>query len=422
MSTVTRKPLPGASKLSRPATATATALPQKQASDSVFQEVVRKSPSKIQFRLTPSLVTYANTLRRTMITDVETVAFRADILEDGSTSDVSISKNSTPMSNEMLAHRIGLLPIHVKEPLSWDPEKYTFNLDVTNDSTNPLDVTAADIKVFRLGAPEDEPVLVPNVNFFHPDPTTKDTALLAVLKGKVGTQESESIAFTARATLGTGRENVRFMPVTSICSYGYTLDEDPDRRKEFFTRWLSKNNKGNPAELESDSVKKGELEREFATMEIQRCYKLDEKGEPNSFDFVIESMGVLDPVYIVGRALDAIQAKLLPYTSIDIGDLPQGLKIAPADAQMKGFDFVFQKEDHTLGNLLQTWIEQNLIDTEEVTYVGYKVPHPLRDEMLLRVAVEDGLETTARAAIAKAARELGKLFQMWRGSWSAVSI
>jgi DNA-directed RNA polymerase subunit L len=357
-----------------------------------------------------------------MITDVETVAFRADILEDGSTSDVSISKNSTPMSNEMLAHRIGLLPIHVKEPLSWDPEKYTFNLDVTNDSTNPLDVTAADIKVFRLGAPEDEPVLVPNVNFFHPDPTTKDTALLAVLKGKVGTQESESIAFTARATLGTGRENVRFMPVTSICSYGYTLDEDPDRRKEFFTRWLSKNNKGNPAELESDSVKKGELEREFATMEIQRCYKLDEKGEPNSFDFVIESMGVLDPVYIVGRALDAIQAKLLPYTSIDIGDLPQGLKIAPADAQMKGFDFVFQKEDHTLGNLLQTWIEQNLIDTEEVTYVGYKVPHPLRDEMLLRVAVEDGLETTARAAIAKAARELGKLFQMWRGSWSAVSI
>jgi DNA-directed RNA polymerase subunit L len=89
---------------------------------------------------------------------------------------------------------------------------------------------------------------------------------------------------------------------------------------------------------------------------------------------------------------------------------------------MKGFDFVFQKEDHTLGNLLHSWIEQNLIDTEEVTYVGYKVPHPLRDEMLLRVAVEDGLETSARAAIAKASRELGKLFQMWRGSWSAVSI
>jgi len=76
--------------------------------------------------MNPTIVGYANTLRRTMITDVETVAFRADISETGTTGDVVITSNSTPMSNEMLAHRISLIPIHVIRPLEWDPEAYSF--------------------------------------------------------------------------------------------------------------------------------------------------------------------------------------------------------------------------------------------------------------------------------------------------------
>jgi DNA-directed RNA polymerase subunit L len=88
---------------------------------------------------------------------------------------------------------------------------------------------------------------------------------------------------------------------------------------------------------------------------------------------------------------------------------------------MKGFDFTFQKEDHTMGNLLQTWMEQNLMDSNEITFVGYKVPHPLRDEMVLRVGVESGKDTDARAAVAKAARECAQMFKDWSAQWSAVS-
>jgi DNA-directed RNA polymerase subunit L len=176
-----------------------------------------------------------------------------------------------------------------------------------------------------------------------------------------------------------------------------------------------------PTELESNPTRKGELEREFKTMEIQRCFKVNEAGEPYSFDFIVESVGVLDPVYIIGRAIDILQAKLLRYGSIDSGDLPESLKIRPADARMKGFDFVFQREDHTLGNLLQTWMDQNLMDTGEITFVGYKVPHPLRDEMVLRVGVESGVDTAARAAVAKAARECAQMFKNWGGNWAAVT-
>lgn len=386
---------------------------------SVFKDLVRENANTIRFRLDPTNVGYANTLRRTMITDVETVGFASDIAENGSTGDVQISKNSTPMSNEMLAHRIGLLPIHVKKPLEWVPSEYTFKLDITNDSTDARDVVAADIQVFKNRGPEEDPLPVPSVQFFHPDPVTHDTALLTVLKGRVGTQEPESLSFVATATVGTGRQNARYMPVTSRCSYGYSLDDSAERKKEMFTKWLSTHKKVSPTELESNAVRKGELEREFATMEVQRCYKMDERGEPYSFDFIVESVGVLDPIYIVARALDVLQKKLLKYASIDSGDLPEGLKTVPADARMKGFDFIFQNEDHTLGNLLQTWMEQNVVDSGEITFVGYKVPHPLRDEMVLRVGVESGLDTTARAAVAKAARECAQMFKNWSGQWAS---
>jgi DNA-directed RNA polymerase subunit L len=209
------------------------------------------------------------------------------------------------------------------------------------------------------------------------------------------------------------------MPVTSRCAYGYTRDDSEERKKELFTTWLVNHKKVNATELESNSTRKGELEREFATMEIQRCYKMDERGEPYSFDFIVESVGVLDPVYVVHRAIEVLQKKLLVYASIDSGDLPESLKVRPADARMKGFDFIFQGEDHTLGNLLQTWMEQNLMDTGEITFVGYKVPHPLRDEMVLRVGVESGLDTAARAAVARAARECAQMFKNWGGFWAS---
>ena len=398
-----------------------TAPPAKAvAPASIFKNLVKESRNVIRFRLDPSHVTYANTLRRTIITDVETVAFASDISEDGSTKDVSISENSTAMSNEMLAHRIGLLPIHVENPLDWDPEKYTFKLSIVHDSTEQRDVVASDIQVFKNRGAEEDPLPVPSVQFFHPDPVTHDTSLLAILKGRVGTQEPEKLSFVAKATVGTGRQNARFMPVTSRCAYAYTHDDSEDKKKELFTAWLTNHKKVSVTDLESNSTRKGELEREFATMEIQRCYKMDPSGEPYSFDFIVESIGVLKPTYIVGRAIEILQKKLLAYAYIDSGDLPESVNMRPADARMKGFDFMFQQEDHTLGNLLSTWMEKNLMD-KEITFVGYKVPHPLRDEMLLRVGVESGQDTDARAAVAKAARACAQMFADWLAQWIAVA-
>lgn len=395
------------------------ATPGAVPAESVFKNFLQQSKNVIQFQLNPTDVSYANTLRRIILTEVETVAFRSNILEDGTTTDIKITKNSTPMSNEMLAHRIGLLAIHVANPLEWNPDSHSFSLSIVNDSPDPKDIVAADIRVLRNRGPTEDPLPVPSTEFFHLDNFSKETALLAVLKGRVGTQEPESLSFEARATVGIGRENAQFIPV-SQCSYKYTLDNDPDRVKEYFENWLKTYKKLSTSELETNPTKKQEMEREFKTMEIARCYKVNERNEPNSFDFIVESVGVLDPIYIVARALQVLQEKCAFYSSMDTGDLPESVQVRPADARMKGFDFVFQNEDHTLGNLLQTFMEKHSMDSNEITFVGYKVPHPLKDEMVLRVAVEDGKELTARTAVMKAARGCAVLFKKWSTDWEAI--
>ena len=186
-----------------------------------------------------------------------------------------------------------------------------------------------------------------------------------------------------------------------------------------FEQWLIHAKKAGA--VEKGSERYAALDREFRTMQIKRCYKRDEvSGEPYSFDFTIETVGVLSVEYIVGRACDVGEAMCARYVNLETGTLPSEITMTNANCRLVGYDFLFRGHDHTLGNLLQTWLVQNHIEgnaSPTITYAGFSVPHPLRDEMVLRIGVADGQESTARAAVAAAARGCVGLFQQMRRAW-----
>jgi DNA-directed RNA polymerase subunit L/DNA-directed RNA polymerase alpha subunit len=399
-----------------------------------FENLKEVDPRTMTFTLTPIHVTYANTLRRLILTGVETVAFRADMTSTGGTTDVFVKRNDTPMTNEMLADRIGLLPINIKDPLTWNPEKYIFKLEVSSDKDNIKYVKSGDFKVIEKvsdGFPryendedgeEKKEVLtneriVPTEQFFPPNPLTGDTCLIATLQP--GFQSTEQvIEIVAKATKGTGREHARFSPV-SQCSYEYTLDKDPVRIEEMFNQWLVVSKKIG-GELDKNSDRYAALRREFETMQIKRCYKINEKGEPDCFDFTVETAGVLPVHYIVEQACEVGANMCSRYVNIAKADVPAEISISPSDSRIVGYDFLIRGHDHTLGNLLQTWLVEHHIEGQaepKITYAGYKVPHPLRDEMVLRIGVEDGEEGTARLAFAQAAKGCVEMFQQLRNAF-----
>ncbi len=394
-----------------------------------FQSAIEQVDGRtITFTLAPTRVTYANTLRRAIQTEVMTLGFRADMTETGTTSDVKVLKNTTPMSNEMVADRVGLLCLAMPKGVvdTWDKTSHLFKLHVKNESDTVRYITASDFQVLRIkpeseGGDGTEREQIPNTLFFHPDPVTLETCLLAVLKPQVTGQAPEEIHIEAYASLGKGREHTRFSP-TSQCAYSYTRDTDEARIKELWVRWLAEQKKVmNPNDLEKDEVRKKMLEREFRSLEIQRCYKIGPDGEPNSFDFTVETLGTMSPYAIISRALRAMIVLCDAYANLDQGDLPPTVEIRPADARMKGFDFWFDGEDHTLGNLLQTYIDDNLMESGDCTFVGYKVPHPLRDEMVLRIGVNDGMEATARLIVAKAAKGCANMFADWAVGFESIA-
>jgi DNA-directed RNA polymerase subunit L len=82
---------------------------------------------------------------------------------------------------------------------------------------------------------------------------------------------------------------------------------------------------------------------------------------------------------------------------------------------MVGFDFIIRNHDYTLGNLLQTWLVQNHIEGNaepKITFAGMKIPHPLRDEMLLRIGADT--EDIARKAIAEACSGCSDMFRQMK--------
>ena len=109
-----------------------------------FDNLNKLDDRTYSFTLSPIHVTYANTLRRLILTGVETIAFRSDMTSTGSTTDVVVKRNDTPMTNEMLADRIGLIPINITEPLSWKEDKYIFTLKVAGNKDNTTYVKSGD--------------------------------------------------------------------------------------------------------------------------------------------------------------------------------------------------------------------------------------------------------------------------------------
>jgi len=387
-----------------------------------FENLRKLNERAYTFTLSPIHVTYANTIRRLILTGVETVAFRSDMTSTGSTTDVVIKRNDTPMTNEMLADRIGLIPINVSEPLTWKSDKYVFTLKVAGDKDNTTYVKSGDFKIKEIVPVGDvsEPNPIPTEKFFPPNSITGDTCLIATLQPGSNTLQ-QFIEIEAKATKGTGREHARFIPV-SQCSYEYTPDSSPQRVEEMFVKWLDVAKKASA--VEKGSERYNELRREFNTMQIKRCFKINEKNEPFSFDFTVETAGVLSVPYIVKRACEVGENMCSRYVNIHHGDLPEEITISSADTRIIGFDFLIRGHDHTLGNLLQTWLVENHIQgeaTPKVTYAGYSVPHPLRDEIILRIGVEDGEEATARLALAEAAKGCVDMFQKLRIAWQTVT-
>jgi hypothetical protein len=386
------------------------------------------------FTLANTSTTIANTLRRCILVETRSVGFRADLTNPDDPG-VAIRKNTSVIFNEMLAHRLALLPLAVRRLDEFDPTRYQCVLTVKNDTKGPISdagirhVTAADFRVHEkqedgsfidVGAPAASAM-------FPPDPITKQTTLLVSLRPQWNPEQPpEEIDLTAYPVIGRGRDHMGFSPV-SQCSFENSRDEDPVRQDQFFRDWLLSFKKVADPTSSPPEVLAGHR-TEWETMAIQRCFLVDDRGEPNSFGFTVESVGVRPVSEIVAEGIQAVIDLVGPYANSEKSLADLGVSTQPPDSRMNGLDVLFEGQEHTLGNLLQTLITELYIDggaaDSPLVFAGYKIRHPLQRIMTLRLGFRDGVtgtEAQAREIIATAAERARTIFEGLARSWTSLT-
>jgi DNA-directed RNA polymerase subunit L len=333
---------------------------------------------------------FLNAIRRLIISDVKTLGFRT---EYGRDSDIMIHKNTSSLHNEFLSHRISLVPIHYdsKNIENFERDKFEFFIEVTNNTTKPMDITTEHIQIRDLSK---EPSVILSKEtcrkFFPPNRITGDYILLNRLKPNRGgsSQQGETLNITMKGDYSSGQEHSRYTP---SCVSIFTNRRDEEKIKSE----LEKRIKEKETILQAQNKKsmsteeKDEFIQSFMLSEADRYFLTDAEGEPNAFTFTIESDGRIEPHKIFDKSLFILEERINKFMEkIKSG---KELEIRKSDTVMFSYDFIFENEDYTLCYLYQHYLYQFFQNVEDrkIKYSGCNVPHPLENKMVIRIALVD---------------------------------
>ena len=343
-----------------------------------------------------------NGLRRAIMTDIPMVGFRGegDSEGEGGTS-VRILANSGPLHNEFMMHRIGLLPIHLNdaELEAYQDGKYKFFLDVKNNGNDVINVTTkhmtATVRVETAAekSPTDDAVgttadVVVTTSeatkneidrWFPANKITKEHILITRLRA------GEVLKFEASPVQSTAREHASFSPV-SLCTLSYMQDAMAIKEQGV-----------------TDILQK------------ERTFIKNKYGDPIAFLFELECETGLAPMYLVNKAIDVMNHRMT--TIIDeLSNEPSEKITRKWCDTMPGYEFTIEKEDDTIGHILQSTMYDTYIRQKEpignynMSYCGYVCPHPLDHKILFRMFLkpkaENAEDADANADLGKAPEDL----------------
>lgn len=275
-------------------------------------EIINSKEDFIEFLLVNADLSYANALRRIIIAEVPTMAIDM----------VSIRANTSPLFDEFIAHRLGLIPL-----VSRDINQYQFSrkcncneeceqcsvhfvlkvkctsdsMDVTTEHITPVNTSCSVVPVKYIG---------------------QDPIVIAKLR------KNQELDMHMVAKKGVGKEHSKWSPVSCVILQQVPEIEFIDKGV-FITKLDKKQKKEFVSSCPSDVYK---IDDKSGNVEIanplkctycQECQlKIEALGsdpsqiiriEPkkNRFLFKVESIGSLKPEQIVLDAFQSLKEKLL---------------------------------------------------------------------------------------------------------------
>jgi DNA-directed RNA polymerase subunit L len=357
--------------------------------------------------------TIVNAIRRTLLSSIETYAFRTNYENPG----MKIEINNTSLHNEFILDRIGLIPLYLDPKLIEDnPLKYLFVLNYKHDNKLPVKViTANDFEIYELKSSvmksaDYQAGLVKTIdkNNYNLDKQISDKekkeifrpfldkyySIITETKSTNSDENIQELILYGSPSVSISKEDSRWQSV-SCAAYSFKTDATVVENvlKEKITL-------KNPENIE-------EFKKEFIISQAPRYFHRDNQGEAYWYNFDIESQHYLNSEQLFIRANEIIIESLehfketldkiiedddVPYIKFifNTGDKSNVINILIDMPPVITDKVEFHGFDDTLGSIIQSHISNKLINDESnINMCGYKRTHPLENRMLFTMSMKN---------------------------------
>jgi DNA-directed RNA polymerase alpha subunit len=327
----------------------------------------------LSFTLRDVNVSIANGLRRTILSDIPTVVFRTQPYELNKSIFIT---NTTRLNNELLKQRLSCIPPHITD-LTMPLENYLLEVEVENLTNTIMYVTTEDFKIKNTVTGQ-YLTKKDQQSIFPPNEMTGYYIDFARLRPKISEDLlGEKLHFTCEFSIGTAKEDGMFN-VVSTCSYGFTQDDESIQEA-----LRKKQQEWKDAGLSKDDI--GFNSKDFMLLDAQRIVKKD------SFDFIVQTVGVFSNKEIVHKACDILMKKLEDINTLLETD---GLVIQPSNNTMSNcYDVLLLNEDYTIGKVLEYYLYSKFFEgVRTLSYCGFKKMHPHDKDSIIRLAYREEID------------------------------
>jgi len=356
---------------------------------------------RLTFTLTGVLPSFANAIRRTILSDIPVVGFITTPHEESRTT---IIRNTSRFNNEYLKQRLSCIPIYSTELKDAKDGRisntqlvgeYAVELHVKNKTDSMLWVTTNDFQLIHKTTGE----VVENGDkimeqLFAPFVSANDTKhYIDIMSLRPFISDSipgEEIHLTCEFSICLAKKNSCYN-VARFITYSNTVDLNMQAKKIALMKETAKLEGKNKEEIDFQV-------RNFELLEGKRLFL------PNSFDFIVESLGIYKNKVLVQHACSILADSLnaLLDAVIQSDDAVITVFRNTENTIPNCWDIVLKNEDYTLGTMLQDKLYQNfyphslgstkeavgdeaLSMTHMLNFCGFKKEHPHDTTSVIRV-------------------------------------
>lgn len=335
---------------------------------------IDESGDTMTFTLTNTNVSIANAIRRIILSEIPCVVFKTIPYED---SKVNISVNTTNFNNEVIKQRLSCIPIHISD-LDFPINDYQLEIDKQNNTDNIEYITTEDFRIKNIKL--DNYLKESTVRTIFPvNSITNQYIDFIRLNPKISDEiKGDHLKLTCRFSIGNAKEQGMFN-VVSTCCYKFTQDQGLIRQK-----WSEK-------EKELKTKNKNEdienIKLDWLALDAKRI------TIKNSYDFIIETIGIYSNFKLLEMACDILLKKLNDVRNNLTNN--SNLITETINTSENSYDIILENEDYTIGKVIEYILHYKYFsELHTLLYCGFLKQHPHDNYSIIRIIFKNIVDNT----------------------------